>query len=77
MPLEDLPYEKWQAVVDVNLTGSFLCTQEAFKMMKAQDPQGGRIVNNGSISAQTPRPNSAPYTASKHAVTGLTKSTAA
>ena len=76
VPLEDLPYEKWQAVVDVNLTGSFLCTQEAFKMMKAQDPQGGRIVNNGSISAQTPRPNSAPYTASKHAVTGLTKSTA-
>ncbi len=70
------PTKKWQAVVDVNLTGSFLCTQEAFKMMKAQDPQGGRIVNNGSISAQTPRPNSAPYTASKHAVTGLTKSTA-
>ena len=76
VPLEDLPYEQWQAVVDVNLTGSFLCTQEAFKIMKAQQPQGGRIINNGSISAQTPRPNSAPYTATKHAVTGLTKSTA-
>jgi len=76
VPLEDLTYEQWQAVVDVNLTGMFLCTQEAFKIMKAQDPKGGRIVNNGSISAQTPRPNSAPYTATKHAVTGLTKSTA-
>jgi NAD(P)-dependent dehydrogenase (short-subunit alcohol dehydrogenase family) len=74
--LEDLTYEQWKAVVDTNLTGSFLCTQEAFKMMKSQDPRGGRIINNGSISAHTPRPNSAPYTATKHAVTGLTKSTA-
>ena len=74
--LEDLPYERWQAVVNTNLTGSFLCTQEAFKLMKEQDPQGGRIINNGSISAHAPRPNSAPYTATKHAITGLTKSTA-
>lgn len=74
--LEDLSLADWQAVVDVNLTGSFLCTQEAFKIMKAQDPQGGRIINNGSISATTPRPNSAPYTATKHAINGLTKSTA-
>jgi NAD(P)-dependent dehydrogenase (short-subunit alcohol dehydrogenase family) len=74
--LEDLPYERWQAVVSTNLTGSFLCTQEAFKIMKDQDPQGGRIINNGSISAHVPRPNSAPYTATKHAITGLTKSTA-
>jgi len=74
--LEDLPYERWQAVVSTNLTGSFLCTQEAFKIMKDQDPQGGRIINNGSISAHAPRPNSAPYTATKHAITGLTKSTA-
>src|SRR6185436_11821386 len=66
----------WKAVVDVNLTGLFLCTQAAFRVMKDQSPQGGRIINNGSISAQTPRPNSAPYTATKHAVTGLTKSTA-
>ncbi len=76
VPLEDLTIEQWKAVVDINLTGVFLCTQEAFKMMKAQQPQGGRIVNNGSISAHAPRPNSAPYTSTKHAVTGLTKSTA-
>ena len=74
--LEDLTYEQWKAVVDVNLTGAFLCTQEAFKIMKSQNPMGGRIINNGSISAHTPRPNSAPYTATKHAMTGLTKSTA-
>jgi NAD(P)-dependent dehydrogenase (short-subunit alcohol dehydrogenase family) len=74
--LEDLSYEQWTAVVDVNLTGAFLCTQEAFKLMKAQDPRGGRIINNGSISAHVPRPGSAPYTATKHAITGLTKSTA-
>ncbi len=73
--LEDLTFEQWQNVVNVNLTGPFLCTQEAFKIMKAQDPQGGRIINNGSISAHAPRPNSAPYTATKHAITGLTKST--
>ncbi len=76
LPLEDLSYEQWQSVVDVNLTGAFLCTQEAFKIMKDQAPRGGRIINNGSISAQVPRPNSAPYTATKHAMTGLTKSTA-
>jgi len=76
VPLEDLTYEKWKQVVDVNLTGLFLCTQEAFRVMKSQDPRGGRIINNGSISAHAPRPNSAPYTATKHAVTGLTKSTA-
>ena len=75
VPLEDLTYEQWKAVVDVNLTGVFLCTQEAFKIMKAQDPRGGRIINNGSISAHAPRPNSAPYTATKHAITGLTKAT--
>lgn len=74
--LEDLRYEDWKMTVDVNLTGVFLCTQEAFKIMKNQQPMGGRIINNGSISAQVPRPNSAPYTATKHAVTGLTKSTA-
>jgi NAD(P)-dependent dehydrogenase (short-subunit alcohol dehydrogenase family) len=74
--LEDLSYEQWQAVVDTNLTGPFLCTQEAFKIMKSQNPRGGRIINNGSISATAPRPNSAPYTATKHAITGLTKSTA-
>jgi NAD(P)-dependent dehydrogenase (short-subunit alcohol dehydrogenase family) len=74
--LEDLSYEQWQAVVDTNLTGAFLCTQEAFKIMKSQAPRGGRIINNGSISAHAPRPNSAPYTATKHAITGLTKSTA-
>jgi NAD(P)-dependent dehydrogenase (short-subunit alcohol dehydrogenase family) len=74
--LEDLSYEQWQAVVDTNLTGAFLCTQEAFKIMKSQEPRGGRIINNGSVSADAPRPNSAPYTATKHAMTGLTKSTA-
>jgi NAD(P)-dependent dehydrogenase (short-subunit alcohol dehydrogenase family) len=73
--LEDLDYEAWQAVVNVNLTGSFLCTQEAFKIMKDQDPRGGRIINNGSISAHAPRPNSVAYTSTKHAITGLTKST--
>ena len=73
--LEDLTLEQWRAVVDVNLTGAFLCTREAFRVMKAQTPRGGRIINNGSISAQVPRPNSAPYTATKHAITGLTKST--
>jgi NAD(P)-dependent dehydrogenase (short-subunit alcohol dehydrogenase family) len=75
VPLEDLPFDRWQAVVETNLTGAFLCTQEAFRMMKEQDPRGGRIINNGSISAHAPRPNSAPYTATKHAMTGLTKST--
>ncbi len=74
-PLEDLTLEQWRAVVDTNLTGPFLCTQEAFRMMKAQVPRGGRIINNGSISAHAPRPNSAPYTATKHAITGLTRST--
>ncbi|HYJ18772.1 MAG TPA: SDR family oxidoreductase, partial [Burkholderiales bacterium] len=74
VPLEDLTFEQWKNVVDINLTGMFLCTQEAFKLMKDQDPRGGRIINNGSISAHAPRPNSAPYTATKHAVTGLTKS---
>ena len=73
-PLEDLAYEDWMRVVQVNLTGSFLCAQQAFRMMKAQRPQGGRIVNNGSISAHLPRPDSAPYTSTKHAITGLTKS---
>jgi NAD(P)-dependent dehydrogenase (short-subunit alcohol dehydrogenase family) len=75
-PLEDLPFEQWQQVIDVNLTGTFLCLQQAFRVMKAQAPRGGRIINNGSISAHAPRPNSAPYTASKHAVTGLTKAAA-
>ena len=75
IPLEDLSYEQWKAAVDTNLTGPFLCTQEAFRLMKNQTPRGGRIINNGSISAQAPRPNSAPYTATKHAITGLTKST--
>ena len=74
IPLEDLTVEQWRNVVDINLTGMFLCIQEAFRVMKAQEPRGGRIVNNGSISAHAPRPNSAPYTATKHAVTGLTKS---
>ena len=74
--LEDIDTDEWRSVVDVNLTGPFLCTQAAFRVMKNQDPQGGRIINNGSISAYTPRPNSAPYTATKHAITGLTKSTA-
>ncbi|MDP7047212.1 MAG: SDR family oxidoreductase [SAR324 cluster bacterium] len=75
VPLEDLTYEQWKAVLDVNLTGSFLCTQEAFKIMKSQNPRGGRIINNGSISAHVPRPFSSPYTATKHAITGLTRST--
>lgn len=76
VPLEDLTFEQWQKVVNANLTGVFLCTQAAFRLMKEQSPRGGRIINNGSISAHAPRPNSAPYTATKHAVTGLTKSTA-
>ena len=76
VPLEELTVEQWRRVVDVNLTGAFLCTQAAFRLMKDQDPRGGRIINNGSISAHAPRPNSAPYTATKHAITGLTKSTA-
>jgi NAD(P)-dependent dehydrogenase (short-subunit alcohol dehydrogenase family) len=75
VPIEDLTIDEWRAVVDVNLTGTFLCTQEAVRLMRAQQPQGGRIINNGSISAHAPRPNSAPYTATKHAITGLTKST--
>ena len=73
--LEDITVEQWKAVVDTNLTGSFLCTQEAFRVMKAQSPRGGRIINNGSISAYAPRPNSAPYTSTKHAITGLTRTT--
>lgn len=76
IPLEDLTYAQWKAVVDANFTGTFLCIQQAFRIMKAQTPRGGRIVNNGSISADAPRPHSAPYTATKHAVTGLTKSAA-
>ena len=76
IPMEDLTYEQWKTVVDANLTGSFLCAQEAIRLMKAQEPRGGRIINNGSISAHTPRPFSAPYTATKHAITGLTKSIA-
>jgi NAD(P)-dependent dehydrogenase (short-subunit alcohol dehydrogenase family) len=76
IPMEDLTYEQWSAVVGVNLTGAFLCAQHAIRIMKAQTPRGGRIINNGSISAQTPRPRSAPYTATKHAITGLTKSIA-
>ncbi|HKV44478.1 MAG TPA: SDR family oxidoreductase [bacterium] len=76
VPLEDLTYEQWKAVVETNLSGAFLCTQEAFRLMKSQEPRGGRIINNGSISAHSPRPNSAPYTATKHAITGLTKATA-
>ena len=75
VPIEELTFEQWKNVVDINLTGVFLCTREAVKAMKAQTPQGGRIINNGSISAHAPRPNSAPYTSTKHAVTGLTKST--
>jgi NADP-dependent 3-hydroxy acid dehydrogenase YdfG len=75
VPFEDLTVEQWKQVVDTNLTGSFLCAQAAFRIMKDQKPQGGRIINNGSISAHAPRPNSAPYTATKHAITGLTKST--
>lgn len=73
-PLEDLPYAEWQKVIDTNLTGAFLCAQQAFRLMKDQSPQGGRIINNGSLSAHTPRPNAIAYTASKHAMTGLTKS---
>jgi NAD(P)-dependent dehydrogenase (short-subunit alcohol dehydrogenase family) len=73
IPLEDLSLEQWRTVLDTNLTGAFLCLQAAFRLMKAQQPRGGRIINNGSVSATTPRPNSAPYTASKHAITGLTK----
>ncbi|MBV9578532.1 MAG: SDR family oxidoreductase, partial [Chloroflexi bacterium] len=73
IPMEDLSYDQWCTVVSINLTGAFLCAQEAIKLMKAQDPRGGRIINNGSISAHAPRPNSAPYTATKHALTGLTK----
>jgi len=76
VPLEDVTIDEWRAIVDVNLTGAFLCTQQAFRLMKEQQPQGGRIINNGSISAHAPRPHSAPYTATKHAITGLTKSTA-
>jgi NAD(P)-dependent dehydrogenase (short-subunit alcohol dehydrogenase family) len=75
VPMEELTYEQWKAVVDTNLTGPFLCTQEAIKIMKDQSPRGGRIINNGSISAHAPRPNSAPYTSTKHAITGLTRST--
>ena len=75
IPLEDLTYQQWQTVVDANLTGTFLCTQQAFRVMKGQEPMGGRIINNGSVSAYAPRPNSAPYTSTKHAITGLTKST--
>jgi NAD(P)-dependent dehydrogenase (short-subunit alcohol dehydrogenase family) len=73
IPIEDLPFEKWQAIVDVNLTGAFLCAQAAFRMMKDQRPCGGRIINNGSIAATAPRPNHVPYTATKHAITGITK----
>jgi NAD(P)-dependent dehydrogenase (short-subunit alcohol dehydrogenase family) len=75
IPLEELSFEQWQTVLGANLTSAFLCTQEAFRIMKDQSPRGGRIINNGSVSAQTPRPNSAPYTATKHAISGLTKST--
>ncbi|MBS0445450.1 MAG: SDR family oxidoreductase [Proteobacteria bacterium] len=75
VPMDELTFEQWQAVVDINLTGAFLCTQQAFRLMKKQRPQGGRIINNGSISAHAPRPFSAPYTATKHAITGLTKAT--
>ena len=74
-PLDELPIAQWRSVIDVNLTGAFLCTQHAFRIMKAQTPKGGRIINNGSVSAYVPRPNSAPYTASKHGITGLTRST--
>jgi NAD(P)-dependent dehydrogenase (short-subunit alcohol dehydrogenase family) len=75
IPMDELTYDQWQSVVDINLTGPFLCTQEAFRIMKAQSPKGGRIINNGSISAHAPRPMSAPYTATKHAISGLTKTT--
>src|SRR3954468_15101249 len=73
IPIEDLPYDTWKAIVDVNLTGAFLCAQAAFRLMKDQDPRGGRIINNGSIAADRPRPNHVPYTATKHAITGMTK----
>lgn len=76
LPLEDLTLEQWHATLDTNVTGTFLCTQQAFRVMREQSPMGGRIINNGSISAHVPRPNSAPYTASKHAITGLTRATA-
>jgi NAD(P)-dependent dehydrogenase (short-subunit alcohol dehydrogenase family) len=76
VPMEELTYEQWSAVVNVNLTGAFLCAQQAITLMKSQDPRGGRIINNGSISAHAPRPHSAPYTSTKHAITGLTKSIA-
>lgn len=76
VPMEELAYEEWRSVLDTIVTGAFLCTQEAVRLMKAQEPRGGRIINNGSISAQVPRPHSAPYTAAKHAITGLTKATA-
>ena len=76
VPLEQLTFEQWKYVVDINLTGAFLCTQEAFRIMQSQSPRGGRIINNGSVSAHAPRPHSAPYTSTKHAITGLTKSTA-
>jgi NAD(P)-dependent dehydrogenase (short-subunit alcohol dehydrogenase family) len=76
VPLEDHSFDHWQRVVDVNLTGAFLCTRAAFRLMKAQDPRGGRIINNGSISAHSPRPRSIAYTATKHAITGLTRATA-
>jgi NAD(P)-dependent dehydrogenase (short-subunit alcohol dehydrogenase family) len=76
IPLEDVPYESWREILDTSVTGAFLCTQEAFRLMKSQQPRGGRIINNGSISAHVPRPNSAPYTSAKHAISGLTKSTA-
>ena len=74
-PIDEIPIDEWRRVVDVNLTGTFLCTREAFRIMRGQEPRGGRIINNGSISAHAPRPNSAPYTSTKHAITGLTKST--
>ena len=76
VPLEDVSFEQWRAVIDTNVTGAFLCTQEAFRLMKAQQPRGGRIINNGSVAAQAPRPFSTPYTSSKHAMTGLTRSAA-
>ena len=75
IPLEDLTVEEWKAVVDINITGAFLCTQQAFRLMKSREPMGGRIINNGSISAHAPRPHSVPYTATKHAITGLTRAT--
>src|SRR5207342_2190157 len=75
LPLDDVAFDQWTSVVETNLTGAFLCTQEAFRIMKRQSPRGGRIINNGSLSASVPRPQSAPYTATKHAITGLTRST--